>query len=95
MSYLYPVKHEDEIYCIPETYRAKEVAVYKASKFPNEWERAESLLTGLKTIDITIFQHEGRWWMMFTDQEKGGDANLYVGHAPDFWGPWKLTRTTR
>src|SRR2546428_268438 len=27
--------------------------------------------------------------LTFTDREKGGDANLYVWHASDLWGPWE------
>jgi hypothetical protein len=89
MSYPFLVKHGGEIYCIPETCRAREISVYKAVHFPYEWKKQGALLTNVMAIDTTIFQHEEFWWMMFTDRQRGGDANLYVWYAPDFWGPWK------
>jgi hypothetical protein len=89
MSYPYIVESEGEIYCIPETNRAREISVYKAVEFPYEWQKKGTLLSNVMAIDTTVFQHEGTWWMMFTDRERGGDANLYVWYAPDFWGPWK------
>ena len=89
MSYPYLVEHQGELYCVPETNSAREISVYKSTKFPEEWQRVGTLLSDVMAIDTTIFQHDGMWWMMFTDKEKGGDANLYVWYAPDFWGPWK------
>jgi hypothetical protein len=89
MSYPYLVEHRGELYCVPETNRAREISVYKSTRFPEEWQRVGTLLSGVMAIDTTIFQHDEMWWMMFTDREKGGDANLYVWYAPDFWGPWK------
>ena len=89
MSYPYLVEHQGELYCVPETNRAREISVYKSTRFPEEWQRVGTLLSDVMAIDTTIFQHDGMWWMMFTDREKGGDANLYVWYAPDFWGPWK------
>jgi len=83
------VEHQGELYCVPETNRAREISVYKSTRFPAEWQRVGTLLSDVMAIDTTIFQHDGMWWMMFTDREKGGDANLYVWYAPDFWGPWK------
>ena len=89
MSYPYLVEHGGDVYCVPETNRAKEISVYKAVAFPNEWRKERALLTNVMAIDTTIFQHEGTWWMMFTDRQRGGDANLYAWYAPDFWGAWK------
>jgi len=89
MSYPYLVEHEGQLYCVPETNRAREISVYKSTRFPDQWQKAGALLSNVMAIDTTIFQHDGTWWMMFTDREKGGDANLYVWYAQDFWGPWK------
>ncbi len=89
MSYPYLIEYEGEIYCIPETNRAREISVYKAQKFPYEWKKSTTLLSNVMAIDSTVFQHQDRWWLMFTDRKRGGDANLYVWYSPDLWGPWK------
>ena len=89
MSYPFLLEYKGETYCIPETNRAREISVYRALRFPYEWEKTGTLLKGVAAIDSTVFEYKERWWLMFTDRERGGDANLYVWHAPDFWGPWQ------
>jgi hypothetical protein len=89
MSYPYIFEYKGETYCVPETNQAKEVPIYKALEFPNRWIKVGRLLENVRAIDTTVFQHNDRWWSMFTDRDRGGDANLYVWHAPDLWGEWK------
>lgn len=89
MSYPYVFEHKGETYCVPETSQAREVPIYKAVEFPNRWIKVGRLLENIRAIDTTVFQHNDRWWSMFTDRDRGGDANLYVWHAPDLWGPWQ------
>ncbi len=88
MSYPFLVEYQGETYCIPETNQAREISLYKALAFPYEWKKSATLLTNVMAIDTTPLQYEGRWWLMFTDREKGGDANLYVWYAPSLLGPW-------
>jgi hypothetical protein len=89
MSYPFLFDHAGETYCVPETNQAKEISIYKAIEFPNQWIKVGHLLENKRAIDATVFQHNNRWWMMFTDREGGGDANLYVWHAPNLWGAWE------
>ncbi len=89
MSYPFLVEEQGQIYCIPETNRAREVSLYRALAFPNEWTKTATLLTNVMAIDTTVLQFENSWWLMFTDRERGGDANLYVWHAPTLMGPWR------
>lgn len=89
MSYPYLLRHEGEIYCIPETYQAKEVALYKAIRFPNEWEKAATLIEGFQAVDATPFRHAGRWWLLCTDEQTGWNSHLYIWHADELLGPWR------
>lgn len=89
MSYPFLFEHEGGTYCIPETNQAREVPIYRSVKFPDEWIKAGQLLANVRAIDTTVFKHNDRWWATFTDREAGGDANLYIWHSPDLWGPWE------
>jgi hypothetical protein len=88
-SYPYLVRHGGEIYCIPETSAAREVALYKACEFPHKWERSATLIQGLAAVDSTIFEHEGRWWLMCSDADLGPDSTLLVWHSRSLFGPWE------
>lgn len=85
LSYPYLVRHDGEIYCIPDSWQKGEIAIYKALKFPTRWERVCSLcnFTG---IDNTVFNHEERWWLASTD---GGPYNrLFLWYSDSLLGPW-------
>lgn len=89
MSYPFLFEHEGGTYCIPETNQAREVAIYRSVRFPDEWIKAGQLFGNVRAIDTTVFKHNNRWWATFTDREAGGDANLYIWHSKDLWGPWE------
>ena len=88
-SYPYTFEHQGEIYCIPETYQAREVMLYKADKFPYTWVKKATLIDGVPAVDNTVFHFGDRWWLMCTDQDEGPFDRLFVWHAPDLFGPWK------
>jgi hypothetical protein len=89
MSYPYLVTVGADLYCIPETWHAEEVALYRADPFPNTWSRVASLMNGVKAIDPTLFQWGGYWWLFFTDQSKGGNTKLYGYYSTEIFGPWE------
>ena len=88
MSYPFVLEHEDEIYCIPETAAAREVALYRAVEFPSRWEKVSTILDGFAGVDTTVFRHGGSWWLTCTDNEDNPDTNLLVWHASRLEGPW-------
>ncbi len=88
-SYPYVLEHEGEIYCIPETYQADEVRLYRATDFPTEWTHEATLLTGVAALDPTVFHHDGRWWLFCTDRNDGSNTKLLVFHAEQLTGPWQ------
>lgn len=88
MSYPYLLEHEDAIYCIPETASNREVALYRAGDFPTQWLKTAVLVDGLAAVDTTLFNHDGRWWLMCTDNDNHPDMNLLIWHARRLEGPW-------
>jgi hypothetical protein len=88
MSYPFLVEDKGEIYCIPETCYANEVALFRAVEFPRKWSKVAVLVEHFGGVDPTVFRHDGRWWLMCTGKGRGADVKLWVWHAFDLLGPW-------
>lgn len=87
----YPCVLEDsgEIWMIPETSNAQTVELYRAVRFPWEWERHSVLLEGVEASDVTPFRHDGRWWLTAAVGFGGSlSDSLCLWSAPELWGPW-------
>ena len=78
----------DEIYCIPESSAANEIALFRAERFPRAWSKTAVLIEGFPGVDPTVFQHEETWWLMCTKQGPLEDVELWAWHASDLRGPW-------
>ena len=90
MSYPYLVEHGGDIYCIPESHLARGISLYKATAFPYQWIKHTTLIEGFAGGDATVFQHDGRWWLLCCDHEPRLDYNtaLNAWYAPTLFGPW-------
>ena len=88
-SYPFLVERRGTVFCIPETSQGREVALYRAVEFPHRWTKEATLIRGVAAVDNTVFEHEGRFWLMHTDAEDGLFTKLRIWHAPDLLGPWQ------
>ena len=88
LSYPYVFEADDGIYMIPETSQAEAVRLYRATRFPTEWEYVGDLLQGHPFADASVVRHQGRWWLF---AETSGDRNdtLRLYHADALMGPWQ------
>lgn len=64
LSYPHILEKDGEIYMIPESYVADEIAVFRARQFPDQWEKAAVLKRGGEPVDSTVFHREGKCWML-------------------------------
>ena len=87
-SYPFVFENRGEVLCVPETFEAREVALYHAAEFPHRWERVATLLRGRAALDPTVVRFGGRWWLFATDRDAGGNAKLYAWHATSLSGRW-------
>jgi hypothetical protein len=87
-SYPFLLEDSGEIYCVPETSDAKEVALFRAIEFPRRWAKTALLVEQFAGVDPTVFRHDGRWWLMCTQKGAHEDVELWAWHAPDLLGPW-------
>ena len=88
-SYPFLLQHEDSVYCIPETYQADEVRVYRTSDFPDEWELASTMLQGRQTLDPTLLLRDDLWWLFCTFEGKHSNTKLHAFYSDSPFGPWK------
>ena len=89
MSYPYLLQDGGDIYCIPETHQAREVALLKADSFPSQWRRVATLIRDFAAVDATVFQHNGRWWLLCTDFDADSLSTLHAWYSPRLLGPWR------
>jgi hypothetical protein len=92
-SYPQLIEEGGRIYCVPETSEAREIALYQAQDFPDAWTRLGPIVADFPGVDPTVFQHDGRWWLLCTSQDgirhvKNSTSTLYAWHAPSLHGPW-------
>jgi hypothetical protein len=94
LSYPFLYEWEDEIYMIPETSGNKTIELYKATKFPYEWELVKVLIDDINAVDATIMHHNNKFWM-FTNVFVDGSSSLdelHIFHSENLLGEWKSHR---
>ena len=98
LSYPHVFRHDGQVWMVPESCAAGTVDLYRATAFPGGWVREATLLSGVAASDATLFQRDGRWWMMATVRHAPADAALghgsysdalHLWSAPALTGPWR------
>lgn len=91
LSYPFVFEHAGQVWMVPESCAAGEVVLYRADPFPTRWRREAVLLRGLRAVDSTLLEHDGRWWMFCNVEHPHGstwdELHLYLADSP--LGPWR------
>lgn len=88
LAYPFVFEWEGQAYCVPESAGENEIALYRLERIPGVLEKVRTLVPGIRGIDPTIFEFEGRWWLACTDQVTGSNDALKMFHAQTPLGPW-------
>ena len=64
LSFPFVFEFEGDIFMCPESSQINEIRLYKATKFPLEWEHSHTLLSAVSAADTILFRSEDRWWML-------------------------------
>jgi len=88
LSYPFLFELDGEVLCVPETYQAREVGLYRADEFPSRWTKVATLIPGVPALDATVFRYADRWWLACAMQGSTERSHLHLYHAPDLLGPW-------
>lgn len=89
LSYPHLIERDGEVFCIPESYHARRVALLRADPFPTRWVEDTVLLPDYAGVDSTPFEHGGRWWLFCADNDRRDQELLFVFFADSLRGPWR------
>jgi hypothetical protein len=75
---------------MPESSANRSLELYRAESFPDRWALDRTLLSDVTISDATVFERDGRWWLMGTTQEPETSSwdCLSVWSGPSIVGPW-------
>lgn len=91
LSYPFIFEWEGATYMVPETEENRTVELYRAEAFPTRWTLDRVLLSGVRAVDSTLAQIDGRWWMFVNIAESDEaplDDELHLYSADSPLGPW-------
>jgi len=92
LSYPHLISWRGELLMVPETGARCEVRLYRATDFPTGWTHEATLLEGVRAVDATLHEEDGRWWMFVSIAEPGAlhaRDELHLFHAASPLGPWE------
>jgi hypothetical protein len=93
LSYPFVFEHKGEMWMIPESCATASIDLYRATDFPGGWTKEATLVSGPVASDATVFEHDGRWWMLATVKDGGSFSDaLFAWWADDLAGPWYAHR---
>jgi hypothetical protein len=91
LSYPFIFQDEGEWYMLPESADTQTVELFKARRFPDEWERCAVLLKNIRAWDPTLLRHLGRYWLFATVAAFGASESdeLCLFWSESLLGPWR------
>ena len=101
LSYPFLFEHNGELYMMPEKCSQGRVDLYRCTRFPDQWIYERTLVSGLKIVDSTLIEHEGRWWLLAAAKRGRVRINesLFAFYADsplsDNWTPHPLNPLVR
>lgn len=88
LSFPYVFAWNGAYYMVPESWKGGGVFLYRATRFPYEWERDATLLTNPYIVDPAPFERGGRWWLFAETHPQRTGETLRLYSAPDLRGPY-------
>ena len=76
LSYPFVFAFEGEWFMIPESAEAGRIDVFRADEFPTRWTLVRTLMDGVRAVDTTLVEHEGRWWLFTTIRKLSGGSSV-------------------
>jgi hypothetical protein len=91
LSYPFVFAEGDDVYMLPETAGHRAVELYRAARFPDEWELERVLLSDVHATDATLLRHDGRLWLFVAIAADGGRPidELFLFSSDSLHGEWE------
>jgi hypothetical protein len=88
LSYPYLLSEGGVVYCVPEASASRNCRLYRLDG-DGAWRPVATLLSGVAAADPTIFRWEDRYWLAYTDVDRGPFDSLSLCYADRLTGPWQ------
>lgn len=87
LSYPFLFQHQGEIYMVPESHQNNGIDLYKCRNFPLQWEFEKTLIPDIRSVDATLVEYNGKWWLFTNIFEKGASSRdtLHLYMADDLY----------
>ncbi|MEY4760508.1 MAG: hypothetical protein RLZZ200_364 [Pseudomonadota bacterium] len=93
LSYPHLLRQGEDIYLLPESAASGGLDLYRARRFPDEWEKVARLLD-FPCVDSTVFRRDGKWWMFTSPMATPGSVALtWIFKSDRLEGPWEFQPT--
>ncbi len=91
LSYPFLFAWRGDVYMLPETAATRSLQLFRATRFPYDWELHSEPMRGYPMVDATLHEQDGRWYMFVNVSERGGslDDELFLFFADTPLGPWQ------
>ncbi len=90
LSYPFVFEAGGEWFMLPETSANRTIELYRAVEFPGRWALDRVLWDGVRAVDTTPFEHDGRTWIFTTIRTARGGATetMSIFSADSLTSPW-------
>ncbi|MCK6445175.1 MAG: hypothetical protein L6Q99_02175 [Planctomycetes bacterium] len=91
LSYPFVFEHAGCAYMIPETHESRRIELWRADEFPTRWTFERVLVDGLKAVDATWFERDGRYWLFacVAGEHTPQSEELHAFWSERPFGPWR------
>jgi hypothetical protein len=75
LSYPFVFRYDGDIYMIPESAENETVELYQCRRWPADWVFVRNLIEGESLYDVTLYEHQGLWWMFANMRAREGASD--------------------
>jgi len=88
LSYPCVVSDRREFFLMPESCKTRTIQLFRATRFPFEWQMETNLMEDFPAVDTTPFFLDGRWYFFTTTTEPFMES--FLSCADSLGGRWHL-----
>lgn len=87
LSYPVVFRHNGEFFLLPESAANNTISLYRARRFPDDWEHSANLVEDMSVVDTTPFLHNSVWYFFVTSKAPG--IETFLLYSDRLGGRWQ------
>lgn len=88
LSFPFVFKHHGETFALVETYTEESLSYFKLTE-DGQWAPYREVPSECFRNDNTLFEHEGLWYLFYTQGHSGANLRLNISYADNPFGPFQ------